>query len=63
MFGEIEVSAEALAGNVIQCQTPLHSSGRVPFYVTCSNRLACSEVREFQFDEHPTKILGPLGRS
>ncbi|XP_017437697.1 calmodulin-binding transcription activator 1 isoform X2 [Vigna angularis] len=61
MFGEIEVSAEALAGNVIQCQTPLHSSGRVPFYVTCSNRLACSEVREFQFDEHPTKCLGPLG--
>ncbi|XP_068463608.1 calmodulin-binding transcription activator 2-like isoform X2 [Phaseolus vulgaris] len=61
MFGEIEVSAEALTDNVIRCQTPLHSPGRVPFYVTCSNRLACSEVREFQFDEHPTKFLGPLG--
>ncbi|XP_027921884.1 calmodulin-binding transcription activator 2-like isoform X3 [Vigna unguiculata] len=61
MFGEIEVSAETLADNVLWCQTPLHSPGRVPFYVTCSNRLACSEVREFQFDEHPTKFLGPLG--
>ncbi|RDX97826.1 Calmodulin-binding transcription activator 2, partial [Mucuna pruriens] len=61
MFGEIEVSAEVLADNVIRCQTPLHSPGRVPFYVTCSNRLACSEVREFEFAENPTKFLGPVG--
>ncbi|TKY54302.1 Calmodulin-binding transcription activator 2 [Spatholobus suberectus] len=61
MFGEIEVSAEVLADNVIRCQTPLHSPGRVPFYVTCSNRLACSEVREFEFDENPSKFLGPVG--
>ncbi|KAK7388060.1 hypothetical protein VNO78_22863 [Psophocarpus tetragonolobus] len=61
MFGEIEVSAEVLADNVIRCQTPLHSPGRVPFYVTCSNRLACSEVREFEFNEHPTKFLGSVG--
>ncbi|GJN41058.1 hypothetical protein PR202_gn00382 [Eleusine coracana subsp. coracana] len=26
-----------------------HQSGRVPFYVTCSNRVACSEVREFEY--------------
>lgn len=45
MFGEIEVSAEVLTDNVIRCETPFHSPGRVPFYVTCSNRLACSEVR------------------
>lgn len=61
MFGEIEVSAEVLADNVIRCQTPLHSPGRVPFYVTCSNRLACSEVREFEFDENPTKYVSPVG--
>ncbi|KAL2338900.1 hypothetical protein Fmac_013346 [Flemingia macrophylla] len=61
MFGEIEISAEVLADNVIRCQTPLHSSGRVPFYVTRSNRLACSEVREFEFHENPIKILGPVG--
>lgn len=59
MFGEIEVSAEVLTENVIRCQTPLHSPGRVPFYVTCSNRLACSEVREFEYHENPSKFIGP----
>ncbi|KAK7291740.1 hypothetical protein RIF29_07121 [Crotalaria pallida] len=61
MFGEIEVSAEVLSDNVIRCQTPLHSPGRVPFYVTCSNRLACSEVREFKYCENPTNFVGPVG--
>lgn len=51
MFGEIEVSAEVLTDNVIRCRTPSHASGRVPFYVTCRNRLACSEVREFEYRE------------
>ncbi|XP_008223475.1 PREDICTED: calmodulin-binding transcription activator 2-like [Prunus mume] len=53
MFGEIEVSAEVLSNNVIRCQTPLHAPGCVPFYVTCRNRLACSEVREFEYREKP----------
>lgn len=53
MFGEIEVSAEVLTNNVIRCQVPSHVPGRVPFYVTCSNRLACSEVREFEYREKP----------
>ncbi|KAJ1403030.1 P-loop containing nucleoside triphosphate hydrolase [Sesbania bispinosa] len=61
MFGEIEVSAEVLTENVIRCQTPLHSPGRVPFYVTCSNRLACSEVREFEYHENPTKFISSVG--
>lgn len=56
MFGEIEVSAEVLTENVIRCQTPLHAAGRVPFYLTCSNRLACSEVREFEYREKPPGI-------
>ncbi|MQL91488.1 hypothetical protein Taro_024098 [Colocasia esculenta] len=51
MFGEIEVSAEVLTGNVLRCQAPIHSPGRVPFYITCSNRLACSEIREFEYRE------------
>ncbi|KAH7655193.1 P-loop containing nucleoside triphosphate hydrolase protein [Dioscorea alata] len=51
MFGEHEVPAEVLTGNVLRCQAPSHAPGRVPFYVTCSNRLACSEVREFEFRE------------
>ncbi|KAE8720511.1 Calmodulin-binding transcription activator protein with CG-1 and Ankyrin domains, putative isoform 2 [Hibiscus syriacus] len=44
MFGEIEVSAEVLTNNVIRCQVPSHAPGRVPFYITCSNRLACNEI-------------------
>ncbi|KAK7302526.1 hypothetical protein RJT34_13418 [Clitoria ternatea] len=51
MFGEVEVPAEVLADGILCCQAPPHKVGRVPFYVTCSNRLACSEVREFDFRE------------
>ncbi|OUZ99343.1 IQ motif [Macleaya cordata] len=49
MFGEVEVPVDVLADGVLRCHAPLHTAGRVPFYVTCSNRLACSEVREFEF--------------
>ncbi|XVF17258.1 hypothetical protein REPUB_Repub10bG0104400 [Reevesia pubescens] len=49
MFGEVEVPAEVIADGVLRCHTPRHKVGRVPFYVTCSNRLACSEVREFEY--------------
>ncbi|KAL3515538.1 hypothetical protein ACH5RR_022440 [Cinchona calisaya] len=49
MFGELEVPAEVLSEGVLCCHAPPHKAGLVPFYVTCSNRLACSEVREFEF--------------
>lgn len=49
MFGELEVPAEVVGDGVLRCLTPSHEPGRVPFYITCSNRLACSEVREFEF--------------
>ncbi|XP_062201029.1 calmodulin-binding transcription activator 1-like isoform X2 [Phragmites australis] len=49
MFGEVEVPAEVLANGALLCYSPPHKPGRVPFYITCSNRLACSEVREFEF--------------
>lgn len=49
MFGEVEVPAEVIADGVLRCHTPIHKTGRVPFYVTRSNRLACSEVREFEY--------------
>ncbi|XP_072975086.1 calmodulin-binding transcription activator 3-like [Typha angustifolia] len=51
MFGEHEVSAEFVTTSVLRCQAPVHAPGRVPFYVTCSNRLACSEIREFEYRE------------
>ncbi|CAA0807333.1 Calmodulin-binding transcription activator 2 [Striga hermonthica] len=49
MFGQVEVAAEILADGVISCSAPPHKPGLVPFYVTCSNRLACSEIREFEY--------------
>ncbi|KAL9238356.1 hypothetical protein vseg_012788 [Gypsophila vaccaria] len=49
MFGEVEVPAEVRGNSILCCYAPAHSVGRVPFYVTCSNRFACSQVREFEF--------------
>ncbi|KAJ4716889.1 calmodulin-binding transcription activator 2-like [Melia azedarach] len=49
MFAEVEVPADILADGVLCCRTPPHAVGQVPFYITCSNRLACSEVREFEY--------------
>ncbi|KAJ0080909.1 hypothetical protein Patl1_12392 [Pistacia atlantica] len=51
MFGEVEVPAEILAAGVLRCHAPAQKAGRVPFYVTCSNRLACSELQEFEYRE------------
>ncbi|CAL1389972.1 unnamed protein product [Linum trigynum] len=49
MFGEVEVRAEVLADGILCCFAPPHDVARVPLYVTCSNRVACSEVREFDY--------------
>ena len=49
MFGKIEVPAQVIADGVLCCHAPIHNPGLVHFYVTCSNRLACSEIREFKF--------------
>jgi hypothetical protein len=57
MFGDVEVFAEVLADSFLRCYTPVHQSGRVPFYVTCSNRLACSEVREFEFRDSEAQYM------
>ncbi|OMO76808.1 IQ motif, EF-hand binding site [Corchorus capsularis] len=58
MFGEIEVPAEVVGKNVVRCQVPSdHSPGHVPFYITCCNRLACSEIKSFEFREKPPGFL------
>ncbi|CDY18719.1 BnaA09g06760D [Brassica napus] len=49
MFGEVEVPAEILVDGVLCCRAPPHEVGQVPFYITCSDRFSCSEVREFDF--------------
>lgn len=53
MFGEIEVPANIFADGTLCCHAPPHKSGRVPFYLTCSNRVACSEIREFEYKASP----------
>ncbi|KAE8677847.1 Detected protein of confused Function [Hibiscus syriacus] len=60
MFGEVEVPAEVIADGILSCHAPPHSVGQVPFYVTCSNRLACSEVREFDYRSGFTKDINIL---
>ncbi|CAN6293760.1 unnamed protein product [Urochloa humidicola] len=57
MFGEIEVPAKILVDGTLICYSPQHKPGRVPFYITCSNRLACSEVREFEFRPTVTQYM------
>ncbi|XP_052133766.1 uncharacterized protein LOC127752443 isoform X2 [Oryza glaberrima] len=64
MFGEVEVPAEISADGTLKCYSPPHKPGRVPFYVTCSNRLACSGVREFEFRPTDSQYMDaprPLG--
>lgn len=60
MFGEVEVPAEVLANGILCCCAPLQNPGIVPFYVTCSNRLACSEVREFEYRSGADESIGSL---
>uniref|UniRef100_A0A1J3HKZ8 Calmodulin-binding transcription activator 3 n=1 Tax=Noccaea caerulescens TaxID=107243 RepID=A0A1J3HKZ8_NOCCA len=57
MFGQTEVPAEVIADGVLQCVAPMLEAGRVPFYVTCSNRLACSEVREFEYKDVECQVF------
>lgn len=57
MFGEVEVPVEVIANGVLCCCAPTHAVGQVPFYITCSNRLACSEVREFHYRVGSTKDI------
>lgn len=57
MFGEVEVPVEVLADGTLRCYAPPHRAGRVPFYITSSNRLACSEVREFEYRVTDTQYM------
>ncbi|KAK8930868.1 Calmodulin-binding transcription activator 3 [Platanthera zijinensis] len=60
MFGEVEVPAEIIADGVLRCDAPSHKPGTVPFYITCSNRFACSEVREFEFQDPHSQCMDTL---
>ncbi|KAL7157163.1 hypothetical protein ABFS83_02G059400 [Erythranthe nasuta] len=60
MFGQVEVAAEVLADGILCCRAPLQNPGLVPFYVTCSNRLACSEIREFEYRFEQDQSMGGI---
>ncbi|KAJ3683915.1 hypothetical protein LUZ60_014142 [Juncus effusus] len=65
MFGKTEVLAEvltsSLSGGAIRCVAPpVAKPGRVPFYITRSDRLACSEIREFEFHAVSVPVPQPL---
>ena len=55
--------AEIISNGVLRCHTPPRKAGRVPFYVTCSNRLACSEVREFDFRVNHIREVNTAGKT
>ncbi|KAG2540334.1 hypothetical protein PVAP13_9NG549214 [Panicum virgatum] len=59
MFGNVEVPALVLIDGTLRCYAPANQLGRVPFYVTCSNRVACSEVREFEYRDPETQYIEP----
>lgn len=49
MFGDVEVPAELLQPGVLRCNAPAHLPGKVPFCVTRSDKIACSEIKEFEY--------------
>ncbi|KAH7289330.1 hypothetical protein KP509_31G070500 [Ceratopteris richardii] len=49
MFADIEVPAEVLQNGVLRCNVPSHPPGKVPFFVTRSDKIPCSEIKEFEF--------------
>lgn len=53
MFGDAEVPAEIIREGVLSCKAPPHAPGKLPFCVTCGNREACSEIREFEYRVKP----------
>uniref|UniRef100_A0A0D6QVI1 IPT/TIG domain-containing protein n=1 Tax=Araucaria cunninghamii TaxID=56994 RepID=A0A0D6QVI1_ARACU len=53
MFGDIEVPAEIIQQGVLRCKAPRHAPGKLPLYVTCGNREACSEIRDFEYFVKP----------
>ena len=55
MFGEVEVPAEVIGNGVLRCHTPAQKAGMLSFCVTCSNRLACSEIKEFEYRANYSK--------
>lgn len=55
MFGDTEVPLEIIRNGVLRCWTPQHLLGKVSLSVTSGNRVACSELRDFEFISKPER--------
>ncbi|XP_015697645.1 calmodulin-binding transcription activator 4-like isoform X2 [Oryza brachyantha] len=56
-FGDAKVPVEIVQQGVIRCHTPCLEAGKVTMYLIDGNEKACSEAREFEFHNKPTKSM------
>ncbi|CAD6209959.1 unnamed protein product [Miscanthus lutarioriparius] len=62
MFGEVEVPAEISADGTLRCYSPSHKPGRVPFYVTCTNRylqMRLDDLLSLGHNEYQAAVSNP----
>ncbi|KAL5228176.1 hypothetical protein ABZP36_016441 [Zizania latifolia] len=57
LFGDVKVPVEIVQQGVIRCHTPCLDAGKVRMYMIDGNEKACSEAREFEFHNKPTKSM------
>jgi hypothetical protein len=55
LFGDVKVPVEIIQQGVIRCHTPCFNAGKVRMCLIDGNGKSCSEAREFEFLEKPTK--------
>ncbi|KAF2954054.1 hypothetical protein DAI22_01g452600 [Oryza sativa Japonica Group] len=57
VFGDVKVHAEIVQQGVIRCHTPCLDARKVTMYLIDENEKACSEARQFEFHNKPTKSV------
>uniref|UniRef100_A0A0E0JNZ2 CG-1 domain-containing protein n=1 Tax=Oryza punctata TaxID=4537 RepID=A0A0E0JNZ2_ORYPU len=57
LFGDVKVPAEIVQQGVIRCHTPCLDARKVTMYLIDENDKACSEARQFEFHNKPTKSV------
>uniref|UniRef100_A0A0A9AIS6 CG-1 domain-containing protein n=1 Tax=Arundo donax TaxID=35708 RepID=A0A0A9AIS6_ARUDO len=57
MFGDVKVPVEIVQQGVIRCHTPCLDAGKVRIYIIDGNGKPCSEAREFELLQKPTKSM------
>uniref|UniRef100_A0A0D9V9P4 CG-1 domain-containing protein n=1 Tax=Leersia perrieri TaxID=77586 RepID=A0A0D9V9P4_9ORYZ len=57
LFGDVKVPAEIVQQGVIRCHTPCLDAGKVTMHLIDGNEKVCSEAREFEFHNKPTKSV------